>query len=105
MSFISKWKHAFALEPDVPVAVESLPAILEKFAQTVVARRLDTPAILFLEMVRPLNFLGSQMVFAAVPIAGLFANERELNEVARALEHRGAVGCLISRIEQLSGKR
>ena len=105
MSFKEKWKHAFALEPETSPAANALPKILEKFARTVVARQLETPAILFLEMVRPLNFLGSQLVLAAVPFAGMFTCEQELKEVARALEHRGAIASLVRRIEQLSGRQ
>lgn len=105
MSFKEKLKHAFALEPALQPHTEQLPAILEKFATAVVDRGMETPAILFLEMVRPLNFLGSQMVFAAVPIAGIFTNPSELEEMATALEHRGAIGNVVERIEQLSGRR
>jgi hypothetical protein len=37
---------------------------LTKLAEEVKSRRLTTPAIFFLEMTRPLNFVGSQaMVF------------------------------------------
>ncbi|MBN2343226.1 MAG: hypothetical protein JXX29_21200 [Deltaproteobacteria bacterium] len=105
MSFKEKIKHAFALTPgDVPVG-ESLPSILEKFAQQVVQRGLETPAIFFLEMVKPLNFLGSQMVYAAVPMVGILTDPVELDEMAKALEHRDSVMRLVERIEQLSGRR
>ena len=105
MSFREKWKHAFALAPESMPDGGALPDILETFAQTVVRRKMETPAILFLEMVRPLNFLGSQLVFAAVPIAGVFTSAEELQQVANALAHRGAIGRVVSRIEQLSGRR
>ena len=39
-------------------------AFLIKLAEEVKARRMTTPAIFFLEMMRPLNFVGSQaMIF------------------------------------------
>lgn len=105
MSWKEKWKHAFSLEPDGVSPADQLPAILEKFAISVTAKKLETPAILFLEMMRPLNFIGSQFTYAVLPMAGLFADERELEEVARALEHRSAIDHLVERIEQLSGRR
>ena len=104
MSFKEKWKHAFALAPEEAPGADGLPAVLERFAQGVVTRRLEMPAILFLEMVRPLNFLGSQLVFASALIAGLFTSEREIKDVAKALEHRDSIASLIERIEQLSHK-
>jgi hypothetical protein len=102
MSFREKWRHAFALEPALPPEEDGLPDVLERFALQVVERRMETPAILFLETVRPLNFIGSQLMFAASPLVGLFRNTHQLNEVACALEHRGAVERLVQRIEQLS---
>ena len=45
---------------------------LTKLAQEVKSRRLTTPAIFFLEMMRPLNFVGSQaMVFFGPIISAL----------------------------------
>ncbi|MBN2719358.1 MAG: hypothetical protein JXX14_26140 [Deltaproteobacteria bacterium] len=105
MGFKEKWQHAFALAPEVAPEADALPDILEKFAITVVKRRMETPAILFLEMVKPLNFLGSQLVFAAVPIAGVFTSADELSQVAKALEHRGVIAALVTRIEELSIRR
>jgi hypothetical protein len=105
MSFREKWRHAFALEPALPPEPETLPDVLEKFAAQVVERRMETPAILFLEMARPLNFIGSQLIFAVTPVAGLFKTDHELNEVARALEHRGTIERVVQRIEQLSLER
>ena len=105
MGFKEKWQHAFALAPEVAPEAGQLPDILERFASTVVKRRMETPTILFLEMVKPLNFLGSQLVCAAVPIAGVFTSADELNQVAKALEHRGAISALVTRIEELSSRR
>lgn len=105
MSFREKWRHAFALEPALPPGRDALPDVLEKFAERVVECRVEIPAILFLEMARPLNFIGSQLIFAVTPVAGLFKTDHELNEVARALEHRGAIEKMVQRIEQLSQER
>lgn len=104
MSLKEKLKNAFALEPEITLGTDELPAILEKFARKVVDKGMETPAILFLEMVLPLNFIGSQMVYAAVPIAGIFSHPQDLDDMAKALEHRGSIPKLVERIEQLSRK-
>ena len=45
---------------------------LTKLAQEVKSRRLTTPAIFFLEMMRPLNFVGSQAMVFFGPIISAF---------------------------------
>src|SRR2546426_2847551 len=53
-------RHAFAVEPEgQPLSPEDV-ALLERVAATVVERGMATPAILFLESVGPMSFLGSQ---------------------------------------------
>src|SRR2546427_12443486 len=61
-------RHAFALEPGGrPLSPEDV-ALLERVAATVVERGMATPAILFLESVGPMNFLGSQALHFFTPI-------------------------------------
>lgn len=79
----------------------SLPEVLERFAQGVVSRQMETPAILFLEMMRPLNVLGAQVVHGAVPFASLVGGEQGCRELAEALEERGTVGRVLDRIEEI----
>ena len=43
-------------------------AFLTKLAEEVKARSMTTPAIFFLEMMRPLNFVGSQAMIFFGPI-------------------------------------
>ena len=45
---------------------------LTKLAEEVKARRMTTPAIFFLEMMRPLNFVGSQAMIFFGPIISAF---------------------------------
>ena len=45
---------------------------LTKLAEEVKSRRLTTPAIFFLEMTRPLNFVGSQAMVFFGPIISAF---------------------------------
>jgi hypothetical protein len=74
-------------------------ALLDAVARAVARRRLETPAILFLESVRPLNFVGSQaLVFLEPLLTSIFhwaqyerftqlVSEREnLERLTRAIE-------------------
>ena len=69
--------------------------LLEKVADRVIKYRMAMPAILFLESVRPLNYVGSQaMVFFAPVVHSLFS-AREYDEIQEALEHRDTISYFI----------
>ncbi len=89
--------------PDPPQ--ESLPeeeaAVLERVAKKVVDKGWTVPAILFLESVKPLNFISSQaMVFFEPIVQGIF-NLRDYDTFRTALEKRITIELLIQRIEAL----
>jgi hypothetical protein len=75
-------------------------ALLEKIAQNVVNRRLEMPAVLFLEMHRPLSFLGSQALYFLTPLLGLVAAPEQISRLARMLDTPEGVERLISAIER-----
>jgi hypothetical protein len=99
--FIKALKHAFAVGP-AEGEVAPLPESLERFAEEVVRRGMETPAILLLETIRPLSFLSSQVVLAMSPLMSLVADSNTLDELAKALEDRRTVQRLIARIETLA---
>jgi hypothetical protein len=97
-------RHAFAVDTE-PRDGPVLPDLLERLARRVVERRMEAPAIAFLEMVRPLNLIGSQVAWAAVPFAGLLADDRDVRDIAAALEDRRTLCALVQRIETLSAEQ
>ncbi len=80
-------------------------AIIEKFARAVVARRLEAPAALFLELNRPLGFLFSQATLFARPFLGLLLPVGEIEAAAEVLDDPASLERLMSRIETLSAER
>ena len=46
--------------PDYEITEEERDQVIEKWARKIVGKGLETPAILFLEMHKPLTFLASQ---------------------------------------------
>jgi hypothetical protein len=95
-------KHAFAIEPEGAIAPsDEQRAIIDTLCRHVVARGLTTPAIVFLESVRPLNYVSSQTLQFFSPILSVVADPRACNELAAFLEHRGSVEFLRQRIEEL----
>ena len=95
--------------PEPPEALkaraETRAALAEKLARVVVERRLETPAVFFLEANRPFTFLASQGLLAAMPLAGLFAAPETVERYAEALDSEEAVDLLINRIQTLAAER
>ena len=101
---IEQFKHAFAIGPPPgPVGkARELPEFLERIAKGVVDRGLETPAVIALESVIPLNFLGSQVMYAVWPLVKMVADGVDFQEVATALEDRETLRELVMRIEELA---
>lgn len=98
----------FNSNPEIPVVLDDIPedeqhALLEKFAQWIVRRNLTTPAILFLETGKPLNFLGSQLLIAFSPFVQAFFKGEQYHKIALILEKDENVELLLQLIEQSEG--
>ncbi|GAX59698.1 ATP-dependent Zn protease [Candidatus Scalindua japonica] len=61
---------------------------------------MSVPAIMFLESVRPLNFIGSQAMIFLKPVLSRFFTREEYHKLAIILEKREVVDLLINEIEQ-----
>ena len=74
-------------------------ALIDHLAQQVGARKLQTPAILFLEMHKPLAFLtGQGLLLSSGFLAPLFG-PKNVQQYARLLESRDNIERLIRKIE------
>jgi hypothetical protein len=75
-------------------------AIMEKIANKVVEWKMTVPAILFLESVKPLNYIGAQaMVFFEPFVQSLF-NIAEYDTFREMMERRENVERLLQKIEE-----
>lgn len=98
-------KHAFAVEPTGPV--EPTPeqeAAVDAVCRQIVKRHLTTPSLLFLEMSRPLNYLGAQALHFFGPLLSVLTHRKGHQHFAAFLEHRGAIDYLCRRIEELEAQ-
>lgn len=89
---------------DVPALEQQLRAedlaMLDELADAIVKRGLATPALFFLESMRPLGFVGSQLMIVLRPIISIVWSEpRRWDAVQRVLEVRGATELLCRRLE------
>jgi len=95
---IDGFKHAFATEGEKPEDDETV--LVGKLADYVVRRNMSVPAVMFLESVRPLNFVGSQAMVFFKPVLSRFFSRDEYDKIATILEKREVVDMLIREIEQ-----
>jgi hypothetical protein len=96
----SALRYAFAVNNRKDVFSNEDLTLLEKIADGVVRRKMTTPALLFLESVKPLNFLGSQVLHFFYPIASLICNIKEIERLATILEKRESISIIMEMIEK-----
>ncbi len=98
MERIDRWQ-------DDELTDEERDAILEKIAQGVVRRGMAAPAVLFLELNKPLSFVASQSLIVLTPFLAPFVGVDNVHRYSRLLEKRENVERLIERIEQLEHEK
>ena len=73
--------------------------VLNKLAERVVRWKMTVPAIVFLESVKPLNYIGSQTLVFFEPMVQAVFNFQEYDAFRRAMERRENVERLMQKIE------
>jgi hypothetical protein len=76
--------------------------LIDRLARAVVARRLEAPAVLFLELNRPLGFIFSQATCFARPFLAFFLPTADVEAAAQVLDNPSALDALLTRIGDLS---
>ncbi len=99
MSFF-RGSTEFPNDPERMSLPEAEEAVLDKLAEKVVQRHMAMPAILFLESVKPLNYIGSQAMVFFEPIVQSVFNFRDYDTLRSALEKRQTIEILLLRIEK-----
>jgi hypothetical protein len=85
---------------DQEMTAEERERLIERIATGITRRRLTTPAILFLEMHKPLSFLASQGVVVSSPFLAPFVGIENLQSAHHLLADRENVERLIRRVEE-----
>lgn len=76
-------------------------ALIEKIAGKIVERRLTVIAILFLEMGKPLSFIGSSLLAFLEPVLQSIISFEDIERFRIILEDRDNVEYLIQQIEKI----
>lgn len=83
---------------------EETERLLDKAACEIKRRKMEMPAVLFLEMHKPLSFLGSQAAVVFSPMLVPFLGFDTMNDYSRLLSNRENVEALLSRLERDDSK-
>jgi len=74
--------------------------LLDRLAEGIVGRHMTVPAILFLESMKPLSFVGSQALYFFEPMVRALFTVPEYERFAALLERRETMEVLLVRIEE-----
>ncbi|HTQ08443.1 MAG TPA: hypothetical protein VMI31_00080 [Fimbriimonadaceae bacterium] len=83
-----------------PLTEEKRDELLDRAALEIRKRKMEVPAILFLEMHKPLAYVGSQALVVFAPFLIPFVGFDNLNNYSLLLSERGNVELLIQRLEK-----
>lgn len=92
------WFGSEDLSKSEPIP-EDEERVLTKVAERVVRWKMSVPALLFLESVKPLNYIGSQTMVFFEPIVQSVFNFKDYDSFQRAMERRENVERLMQKIE------
>lgn len=92
-------------EPPIAVAAPGVMTpddvkLFDRIAETVVRYRMTVPAILFLESVKPLSFIGSQAMYFFEPMVRALFTVPEYERFAALVERRENLEALLVAIER-----
>lgn len=88
-----------------PLTDERRGEVIDAIARKIVGRRLETPAVLFLDMHKPLSFIASQAMLVGLPFLGMFFGAQPVADISKLLKDRENVEALIERIEEMSAEK
>ena len=85
---------------DAELPDERRDELVDKLAEKVIQRGMQTPAILMLEMHKPLSFLAGQSLLLGSGFLAPLFGPQNVQQYAKLLESRDNIELLIQRIEQ-----
>lgn len=97
---LDRIKHAFAVDTAGSPPTPEQRALLDRLAREIVRREMATPALLFLEMARPVNYLGAQALHYFAPLVTTLVDAGSYEQFAEFLARRDAIEILISAISE-----
>ena len=98
-SFMDELRYAFGIGYAPPALTDEDKGAIMRIADSICRRRMEVPAIMALESLRPMNFLASQVMVMLQPFIGVFTDDTFFVLCQTAFEKRESVGFLIDYLE------
>ena len=95
-----EFTHAFAIAPLASGFSPGEVVLLKKIARRIVNRDMAVPALLLLESLGPLGFLGSQIVHGLKPFLDVVIDPEDAERLAILLERRESIERLSALIQE-----
>ena len=94
--------RAGSSEAIIPVSSfsEEQIQVINRLARRIVRLKLGMVSLLFIESVRPLNFVGSQLLHFLSPFVHAFGSFSDYHQLATLLEDRRSIDLLLEAIEK-----
>jgi len=105
--FRAVWNHAFSMKVADDEFNPDDIALIERIAGEIVKRRMATPALLFLESIKPLSFFASQAMHMLRPfiVAATVRKPASYERFVLLMEKSEGMEKLIESIENLENNR
>lgn len=100
----AQMRHAFAM-PEPLELTEDDRALLRRLAELVVRRRLSSPALMLLEIGRPVNYVASQFLQFLNPFATMVLKGKDYERFVHILEHRQGIQAMVDMIDEVESER
>jgi hypothetical protein len=98
-------RHAFAIDPPGPAHPDAVQApVVDRVCREIVRRQLVTPAMVAIEMGRPLNHLSAQVLHFFQPFITIGGDAASYEHFTAFLERRGSLDYIAARIEALEAE-
>ena len=82
-------------EKDFQIYIDEIAGFIHK-------KKLEVPAVMFLELNKPLSLFYSSMFFISTPVLGAFLGPERMKKLYLLMEDRKNIEKLIVKIEELS---
>jgi hypothetical protein len=102
---LSWLRHAFAIDPPGPAQPdEAQAAVVDRICREIVRRQLVAPAMMAIEMGRPLNHLSAQVLHFFQPFITIGGDAASYELFTAFLERRGSLDYIAARIEAIEAE-
>ena len=98
-------RHAFALDGLHGPLTDEDRVLLQRLALTIVARRMGVPALLLLNSMKPLNYIGSQAMTFLRPFLTPLFNRADYERLTRIFERRCGLSALADAVERAMAEK